>query len=109
MILFNKDINNIRYLVNEMKKRALIDCNLEVVTFCEQVLYLANYYQDEHEDDYHDKHERKAYSFLMRFAEEIGITKTYRNPAEFHRRFFEQLSCYKSLERRFDEKLRGDN
>ena len=111
MILFDNDINDIKFIAHGIKAQALINHDTDMALFADKILYLAERYQDMYYDHkWHDKHERKAYSFIMRFAERLrdkDISHGCKS-AFFENEFLELLDDYPSLKQRFKERLRGD-
>lgn len=111
MILFDSDLNDVKFIAHSIKSRALIEHDTNMALFADKILYLAERYQ-EHNDVYgiHDKYERKAYSFIMRFAERLrdkDISHGCKS-AFFENEFLELLDDYPSLKHRFKERLRGE-
>lgn len=105
------DINDIKFIALLLKISALADHNVDIANFADKVIYLAERYQDNcHDNKWHDKHERKAYSFLMKFAERLrdkDISHGCKS-AFFENEFLELLDDYPSLKQRFKERIRGD-
>ena len=114
MILFDSDLNDVKFIAHSIKSRALIEHDTNMALFADKILYLAERYQ-EHNDVYgiHDKYERKAYSFIMRFAERLRDKDIYHecefSPFDFKNEFIELLDDYPALQQKFIERLRGDN
>lgn len=110
MILFDSDLNDVKFIAHSIKSRALIEHDTNMALFADKILYLAERYQ-EHNDVYgiHDKYERKAYSFIMRFAERLrdkDISHGCKS-AFFENEFLELLDDYPALKHRFIERWRG--
>ena len=103
------DIDKIIVMLKMCKDTADVNKEYEMYDFFDVVIEIVNQWKyDNSQWDFKQDHYRQAVSFLMRFAEETGkIEDDY--PEYFEDRFFDILKCYKALEYRFNERLRGDN
>lgn len=104
----SKDINKIITILNVCKDTAKANKDPEMYEFFVVVIEIVNEWKYGNSQwDFKQNHYRQAVSFLMRFAEETGkIEDDY--PEYFEARFFDRLKCYKALENRFNERLRGE-
>ena len=110
MVLFDKDIKELKKFMIKIRNLAS-DCDdLELCIIFDRLIYVIERYQDYHDWDYHDKHERKAYSFMMRFAERLRDKDIAHAPefSLFENEFLSLLDDYPSLQHRFIERIRGD-
>jgi len=103
------DIDKIIVMLNICKDTADVNKEHEMYEFFDVVIEIVKQWKyDNSQWDFKQDHYRQAVSFLMRFAEETGkIKDDY--PEYFEARFFDRLGCYKALENRFNERLKGDN
>lgn len=110
MILFEKDIKEVKGLVHALKVKAIINDDQEIKDFTDKLLYIIERYQDNY--DYFElttHHERQALSFMMRFTERRRDLKIHQSDI-FMREFFTLLDNYIALKNRVDDVMRrGDN
>lgn len=100
MILFEKDINEVKKTVIGLKVKSIINNDTDTKEFADKLLYIIERYQDNY--DYFElttHHERQALSFMMRFAEHIRDLKIY-DSGIFMREFFDLLDDYIALKNR---------
>ena len=100
MILFEKDINEVKHIVYGLRVKAIINDDRETKEFADKLLYIIERYQDNY--DYFElttHHERQALSFMMRFAEHIRDLKIS-DSGIFMRDFFDLLNDYIALKNR---------
>lgn len=110
MILFEKDINEVKKLVHGIKVKAIINGDDDdIKDFADKLMYIIERYQDNY--DYFElttHHERQALSFMMRFAEHIRDLKIH-DSGIFMREFFDLLDDYIALKNRMRDVIkRGD-
>lgn len=106
---YTHDIDDILSKLCEAQSIAKSDNNKDVANFFEIVTEIVKEWKfDKSQLDFSkDKYYRQAVSFLMRLADETGKINND-TPEYFEDRFFNMLKCYKALESRFNERLRGD-
>lgn len=110
MILYEKDINEVKHIVYGLKAKAIINDDRDTKEFADKLIYIIERYQDNY--DYFElttHHERQALSFMMRFTERTRDLKIHQ-ANNFMMEFFDLLDDYIALKNRVHDVMkRGDN